>query len=760
MNKFWKRGVCLALTLVLCAGLLPVLGVTASALTLEERQQAIMAVAFAYFDKGHSVQYDGKTINKAISRSDYGKTRSTYKTSPETATPNETMYTVCSDFPCQVYWEAFRYELMGNEGRVWSRLLAREAKDDPSCVWYFVKDEGKNVKEEVKKMFEIAQPGDIYTEYAINGGHTMIWAGDITGDGKPDLIHSGGSHMDINNRKDVREYKSAKDGGVDARCGASFGANTNGGTIRINDAESYIANYTKGNRRWMTLLRPAKLMTDQDYPMRPATQYRMTHPRLAIDRTLNKTRFGSVYTGETVTMTLKLSNSSTQDYTVPVTEKAPTGAKIKTPFEGANVSGETMTFDVALKAGESKTFTAEFEITAKFGEKVVFDGGSVGDIPSNSLGLSVGGAKLNADDLAKLTKLGNREFTQDLRDNGATAYTLANVVYQKILGLNVQFPENKTVASKYLKAVTTPSGAKTHVFAQASEVKAEDLTGYRMLVPTCWGGDAIWCKLGTDRCSDPRDMHLEPGDVIVRSTDLAGSAGSEQIVYLGDGKYLGYNKEKNTFPLWGEPEFFRCLFYKVFYVLRPTLAYEDVHKLPALAADAGGMKFTDVKGNDWFYPYVKDLVEDGTVSGMTATTFAPNGTLTYGQALKLIALAVGEKEPAKSGSHWASGYLTLAKSKGWLTKDVDLDATITRLELCKLAAKAKGLSAQPKTNPFKDTDDKDVLALNNAGVINGMTATEFQPNGKLTRAQISKIICALREVVVTGGATEEETAED
>ena len=102
MNRIFKRWICLALTLVLCAGLLPVLGVTASATTLEERQQAIMAVAFAYFDKGHSVQYDGKTINKAINRSDYGKTRSTYKTSPETATPHETMYTVCSDFPCQV----------------------------------------------------------------------------------------------------------------------------------------------------------------------------------------------------------------------------------------------------------------------------------------------------------------------------------------------------------------------------------------------------------------------------------------------------------------------------------------------------------------------------------------------------------------------------------------------------------------------------------------------------------------------------------
>ena len=74
------------------------------------------------------------------------------------------------------------------------------------------------------------------------------------------------------------------------------------------------------------------------------------------------------------------------------------------------------------------------------------------------------------------------------------------------------------------------------------------------------------------------------------------------------------------------------------------------------------------------------------------------------------------------------------------------DGTITRLQLCRIAAKAKGLTAAPEKNPFTDTADADVLALNKAGVINGMTATEFQPNGLLTRAQISKIIYTLRKV--------------
>ena len=747
MKKFCKRGLCLVLTLVLFAGLLSGLTVSAGAAELTERQQAIMAVAWAYYDKGHSLQYDGKSINDYINRSDYGKTRSSYRASPEDSTPNETTYTVCSDYACQIYWEAFRYEMLGNQGKTWTGTLSKLPKEDPTVVWYYNKDEGKDIKEEIKTMFALAQPGDIVTVFKKTGGHTMIWAGDLTGDGVADLIHSGGLPMDRDKKVDTREYKSKDDPDVDPRIGASFGADTNGGTVRItSDAVAYLTkNYTGAKHRRLTLVRPTNVMTDENYPITPATKYRMSHPRLVINRTLNKTRFNSAFPGETVTMTLELTNKSTQDYTVPVTEKVPNGAKIKTPFTGANVAGDTMTFDVELKAGETKTFTAEFEITAKLGDKVVFEGGSVGDIPSNSIPIQVGGAKLTADETAKLAKIAAGDYNAALKEAKADNNTLADVVYGKILGLNVRLPEYKTIVRRFLKPVKTPSERKTTVFLKTEEVKAEDLTDYRMIVPTWWGGHAIWNRFPNERCSDPRDKYLEPGDVFVRALEITDIAGAEQLIYLGNGKYLSYDKAKGTYPIVEEPEIFRSMWHHIFYVLRPTLTYEDVHKLPALTA-AGTLPFTDVKTSDWYYMYVKDLVDDGTVNGMTATTFAPNGTLTYGQALKLIALAVGEKEPAKSGSHWASGYMTLAKSKGWIDKDVDLDATITRLALCRIAAKAANLTEQPSKNPFKDTEDKDVLALNGARIINGMTETEFKPSDKLTRAQISKIICALRAV--------------
>ena len=158
----------------------------------------------------------------------------------------------------------------------------------------------------------------------------------------------------------------------------------------------------------------------------------------------------------------------------------------------------------------------------------------------------------------------------------------------------------------------------------------------------------------------------------------------------------------------------------------------------------GGAKqslpFTDVKEGDWFFPFVRDLYGAKVISGMTETTYAPSATLTFGQALKLITLAVGESEQPAVDAHWASGYMNFALDRGWLYNEVDLNGTISRLQFCQLAAAAAGISKQPASNPFTDTNDTSVLALYEAKIVGGMSETTFSPDTSLTRAQIAKII--------------------
>ena len=156
------------------------------------------------------------------------------------------------------------------------------------------------------------------------------------------------------------------------------------------------------------------------------------------------------------------------------------------------------------------------------------------------------------------------------------------------------------------------------------------------------------------------------------------------------------------------------------------------------------LPFEDVKEGDWFFDFVAEMYGKKIIAGQTATTFNPNGNLTYGAALKLLTVGVTGKDAGNAASgHWATNYLNEAVAAGWTTIGADkLDAPVTREAFCEIAAKAKNLTEKAE-NPFKDTTNDAVLALVKAGVISGMSADTFAPQGVLTRAQIAKIISLL-----------------
>ena len=102
MKKTLTRVGSLLLTLTLLAGLLTALTPAAHALTLEEKQRALVLTAFAYYDKGFPVQYDSTGLS-VVGKSKHGALRITYETPPEFATKDETLFSVCSDFCYQTF---------------------------------------------------------------------------------------------------------------------------------------------------------------------------------------------------------------------------------------------------------------------------------------------------------------------------------------------------------------------------------------------------------------------------------------------------------------------------------------------------------------------------------------------------------------------------------------------------------------------------------------------------------------------------------
>ena len=154
--------------------------------------------------------------------------------------------------------------------------------------------------------------------------------------------------------------------------------------------------------------------------------------------------------------------------------------------------------------------------------------------------------------------------------------------------------------------------------------------------------------------------------------------------------------------------------------------------------------FKDVKVSSWFGKYVIDLYNDGIINGTSATTYAPNDTLTWAAALKLLLVSNGDLKAADAtGADWSKNAIAKAAELGLVAADLDGTKAISRLEFCQVAAKLNKLAESKTESKFTDCTDGYVMALVDAKVISGMTATTFEPDASLTRAQIAKIIYQL-----------------
>ena len=154
--------------------------------------------------------------------------------------------------------------------------------------------------------------------------------------------------------------------------------------------------------------------------------------------------------------------------------------------------------------------------------------------------------------------------------------------------------------------------------------------------------------------------------------------------------------------------------------------------------------FKDVKVSSWFGKYVIDLYNDGIINGTSATTYAPNDTLTWAAALKLLLVSNGNLKAADAtGADWSKNTIAKAAELGLVAADLDGAKAISRLEFCQVAAKLNKLAESKTESKFTDCTDGYVMALVDAKVISGMTETTFEPDASLTRAQIAKIIYQL-----------------
>ena len=190
-------------------------------------------------------------------------------------------------------------------------------------------------------------------------------------------------------------------------------------------------------------------------------------------------------------------------------------------------------------------------------------------------------------------------------------------------------------------------------------------------------------------------------------------------------------------------------------------------------------KFVDVKAGAWYKNAVDYAVTYGLISGTTATTFEPNGTITRGMFVTILARAAGVDTSAAAnkaaktqftdvaaGKYYAAA-IAWASSKqivaGMTNTEFAPDAPIARQQLAVMIyrfASSQGVTLKAKkTVSFADaatvsTWAKDgVAACAAAGIVNGYTEngkTYFKPYKTATRAEATQMMYMFHAEYITG----------
>ena len=172
-------------------------------------------------------------------------------------------------------------------------------------------------------------------------------------------------------------------------------------------------------------------------------------------------------------------------------------------------------------------------------------------------------------------------------------------------------------------------------------------------------------------------------------------------------------------------------------------------------------KFTDVPADAWYRENVNTACRLELINGRTATTFVPNGDLTYAEAVKLAACmnqkyTEGSVTLVNGSEHWYDTYVSYAKEKGIIDRDYAWNDAATRAGYVEIFANALPAEAFSVKNEVKDGAVPDVAAdhpqaeaiykLYRAGILNGNDKEgTFKPDNSIRRCEVAAILTRMMD---------------
>lgn len=186
-------------------------------------------------------------------------------------------------------------------------------------------------------------------------------------------------------------------------------------------------------------------------------------------------------------------------------------------------------------------------------------------------------------------------------------------------------------------------------------------------------------------------------------------------------------------------------------------------------------EFSDVPSSHWAHDTISELADKGIINGIEEGVYAPEGTLTRAQFIKLLVCASDDYDNSTTytavyndtaADAWYTPYVTCGVYSNIIERDTDYfypDTAITRGEAAVWMINGMGVSSEAncKFNDVTDAEQKKAVAIASAyGLINGYEDGTFKPNNTLTRAEAAALISRMMNKTASFKALREDSANE
>ena len=526
-------------------------------ITYEEMRQAIVETALSYYYHNPYTQYDNTSLCSAASC-----TPNLNSFTAEDAGADQYVYSVCTDYGYRVYKEATGWTFAKSPNGLMVSI-PKIAADDPLMVCKFGRDGEADAEKAVRECRGLLQVGDLITfEREPNNGHQMIFVGDVLGDGTEYILHC--SHPN----------------GGELKLTTGVNLLEPDGAILLDPVDIL---FTEGNDRFLgskysfTVIRPFNVI--EEGTLTEAALTRLHFPRMEIWKTFDCSQYHDLKTGDTLTVTVTVTNRSGEDYTgLTVTEPIPAGQTILSA-EGAKQDGGALVWTLDVPAGQTAVCTYQIRVDGAAGQTVTVEAGSVGGVSTRSAVFQIGSLSLTQAQLDALAEIGTGKIPASVTFDDLNT---VNTFYKDVLGLDAGLP---TTLQALLDGVTqrkAPLGAQTKCvqMKEPEKITADFAAVQKMLVQKHLFGKFSYTSMDQrDRVIEFLEERYLPGDVFVSSLGAESSSLLDasrvliQIV-LGGGKVLCISGKDGVSVQSFEESIARNIRCDFGLLLRPTMGIE------------------------------------------------------------------------------------------------------------------------------------------------------------------------------------------